>query len=146
MPDFLHSPADLLLGLLSAGLLALSVCFWLVWSKMQRLARREERTLRQTEKYLHEQIASLSEKVNGELARQRREAEQAQHTLETSVRRRLDELQALIEGLRLLEAKLHTRFSPPPAEQTPDSAAREARGGLSVIARSAKAGGQENPR
>ncbi len=134
-----------MLAVLSAGLLALGACLWLVWNKMRRLAWREERALRQTEKYVREQMASLSEKVGGELARQRREAEQAQQKLETSVRRRLDELQMLIEGLRMLEAKLQTRFAPPSPEKTSDSAAKEARGGLSVIARSAKAGGGENP-
>jgi len=136
-----------MVALLFASSLALGACLWLVWHEMRRLARREERMLRETESYVHQQLASLNEKMTGELARQRRDAEQVEHTLETSVRRRLDELQALIESLRLLEAKLAARAAVPPAaaEQTPGSVApgtvaKEARGGLSVIGRPPKPG------
>ena len=142
--QFLQTPADLIMALLFASSLALGACLWLVWSEMRRFARREERMLRETESYVHQQIASLNEKMSGELARRKRDAEQLEHTLETSVRRRLDELQALIESLRLLEAKLQTRFAAPPApaaaEQAPGSVVKEARGGLSVIARPTKPG------
>jgi hypothetical protein len=104
--------------------------------------------LRDTESYLHQQLASLNEKMSGEMARHRRDAEQVEHNLETAVRRRLDELQALIESLRLLEAKLQPRVAPPaapaPAEQSPAAVAKEVRGGLSVIARPPKPGSREN--
>ena len=141
VPDFLHSPSDLMLAFLFASSLALGACLWVVWGEMRRLARREERLLRETENYVHQQLASLNEKMTGELARQRRDAEQLAHTLETSVRRRLDELQALIESLRLLEAKLQARAAAPPAaELTPNSTTKEARGGLSVIGRPPKPG------
>lgn len=142
VPDFLHSPSDLMLAFLFASSLALGACLWVVWSEMRRLARREERQLRETENYMHQQLASLNEKMTGELGRQRRDAEQLAHTLETSVRRRLDELQALIESLRQLEAKLQARAAaPPPAgEQTPGPVTKEARGGLSVIGRPPKPG------
>lgn len=146
MPDILHSPSDLMLALLFASALALGVCLWLMRNEMRRLAQREERLRRETERYVHQQLASLSEKMSGDLTRRRREAEQAEHTLETLLRRRLDELEALIESLRLVAAKLQERSAAAPAEQSPDAAARESRGGLSVIARSAKAGSQENSR
>ncbi len=142
--DFLHSPADLMLALLFASSLALGACLWLVWHEMRRLARREERMLRDTESYLHQQLASLNEKMSGEMARQRRDAEQVERNLETAVRRRLDELQALIESLRLLEAKLQSRAASPPAavppEASPGTVAKEVRGGLSVIGRPQKPG------
>ena len=143
MPDFLHLPADLMLAFLFASTVALGACLWLVWHEMRRLARREQRMLRETETHLHQQLASLNEKLSGEMARQRRDAEQVQGTLETSVRRRLDELQALIESLRQLEARLQSRAASAPAEQgtvAPGSMAKEVRGGLSVIARPPKPG------
>ena len=130
-----------MLAFLFASSLALGACLWVVWSEMRRLARREERLLREAENYMHQQLASLNEKMTGELARQRRDAEQLAHTLETSVGRRLDELQALIESLRQLEAKLQARAAAPPAgEQTPGPVTKEARGGLSVIGRPPKQG------
>lgn len=144
--QYLNSPIDLMVALLFASSLALGACLWLVWSEMRHLSRRDERLLRETETYVHQQIASLNEKLTGEMARQRRDAEQMEHTLETSVRRRLDELQALIESLRQLEAKLQGRLAAAPssAEQAPGSApgsiAKEVRGGLSVIARPTKPG------
>lgn len=143
MLDFLHSPSDLMVAMLFASSLALGTCLWVVWSEMRRLARREERMLRETENYVHQQLAALNEKMTGELARRRRDSEQVQHALETSVRRRLDELQALIESLRLLEGKLQARSAatpPAPSEPTPGSVAKETRGGLSVIARPPKPG------
>lgn len=133
-----------MLTFLFASSLALGICLWVVWTEMRRLARREERMLRDTEHYLHQQLASLNEKMTGELSRQKRGAEQVQHTLETSVRRRLDELQAVIESLRLLEIKLQARLAaqsmPAAPEQTPGTVAKEARGGLSVIVRPPKPG------
>jgi len=140
LPDFLHSPANLMLAILLASSLALGVCLWVVWNEMRRLARREQRMLRDTENYLHQQIASLNEKLSGEMARQRRDAEQMERNLETAVRRRLDELQALIESLRQLEAKLQSRVTAAPEEQAPGTVTKEARGGLSVIGRPPKAG------
>jgi uncharacterized protein HemX len=138
--NFLHSPSDLLVAFLFASSLALGACLWLVWHEMLRLARREERRLRETESYLHQQLASLNEKMSGEMARQRRDAEQAERNLETAVRRRLDELSALIESLRLLEAKLQSQAATPaaPGEPSAGTVAKEARGGLSVIARPPK--------
>jgi len=142
LPDFLHSPADLMLALLFASSLALGACLWLVWHEMRRLARREERLLRETESYLHQQMASLNEKMSGEMSRHRHEAEQVERSLETAVRRRLDELSALIESLRLLEAKLQSRTVVPPpagaAEPPAGTVAKEVRGGLSVIGRPPK--------
>jgi len=132
-----------MVALLFASTLALGACLWLAWTEMLRIARREARMLRDTESYVHQQIAALNEKLTGELARQRREAEQVEHTLELSVRRRLDELQALIESLRQLEAKLQARAATPavPAEPSaPGSMAKETRGGLSVIGRPPKPG------
>jgi uncharacterized protein HemX len=140
LPDFLQSPANLMLATLLASSLALGVCLWVVWNEMRRLARREQRMLRDTENYLHQQLASLNEKLSGEMSRQRRDAEQAERNLETAVRRRLDELQALIESLRQLEAKLQSRVETAPAEQAPGTVTKEARGGLSVIGRPPKPG------
>ena len=142
MPDILHSPSDLMLVVLLASTLALGVCLCAVWIQLRRLAQREERQQRETERYVHQQIAALHEKLTGEMAREKREAEKIQHTVETSVRRRLDELQALIESLRMLEAKLQTRFAAPRpgVEETPDTTGNAERPGLSVIARSAKSG------
>jgi uncharacterized protein HemX len=140
--DFLHSPDDFLIALMFASTLALGACLWLVWHEMHRLALREQRLLRETESHLHQQLATLNERLGSELARQRRDAEQVEQNLETSVRRRLDELQALIESLRLLEAKLQARIVVAPAEPPPG--AKEARGGLSVIARPPKQGSREN--
>lgn len=137
-----------MLAFLLASSVALGACLWLVWNEMRRLARREQRMLRDTESYLHQQLASLNEKMTGELARQRRDAEQVERNLETAVRRRLDELQALIESLRLLEAKLQSRAASPPAsapaEPSSGAVAKEVRGGLSVIARPPKPGSRES--
>ena len=138
MPDFLHSPADLMLAILLASSLALGVCLWVVWNEMRRLARREQRMLRDTENYLHQQLASLNEKLSGEMSRQRRDMEQVERNVETAVRRRLDELQALIESLRQLEAKLQSRVTAAPAEPPPGAVGKETRGGLSVIGRPPK--------
>jgi uncharacterized protein HemX len=142
--DFLHSPGDLLLALLFASSLALGACLWVVWSETQRRARRDQKMLRETESHLHQQLATLNEKLSGELARQRRDAEQTEHSLEAAVRRRLDELQALIESLRLLESKLQARMAPRSAEQSPGAAAKDARAGLSLIPRPPKTGSGEN--
>ncbi|HUJ40307.1 MAG TPA: hypothetical protein VLW54_07160 [Candidatus Acidoferrales bacterium] len=141
--DFLHSPAELMLVLLFASSLALGACLWLVWHEMRRAVKREERLLREAETYLHQQIAGLNEKLAGEMARRRQEAEQVERSLETAVRRRLDELSALIESLRLLEAKLGTQAAPPAAapaaaEPPAGTVAKEVRGGLSVIGRPPK--------
>jgi uncharacterized protein HemX len=151
LPDFLHSPEDFLLALLFASTLALGACLWLVWNEMRRLARRERQMLRETETYVHQQLATLNEKLSNELARQRRDAEQMEHSLEAAVRRRLDELQAVIESLRLLEVKLQARAAAGPAEQPPlhsseqaGAAAKETRAGLSVIPRPPKTGSGEN--
>lgn len=131
-----------MLALLFASSVALGACLWLVWSEMRRLARREARMLRETESYLHQQLASLNEKMSGEMARQRRDAEQVERNLETAMRRRLDELQALIESLRALEAKLQSRAASPaaapPGEPSAGTVAKEVRGGLSVIGRPPK--------
>ena len=149
MADFLHSPEDFLLALLFASTLALGACLWLVWNEMRRLARRERQMLRETETYVHQQLATLNEKLSNELARQRRDAEQMEHSLEAAVRRRLDELRAVIESLRQLEAKLQARAAAGPAEQSPGAAApgpvaKETRAGLSVIPRPPKTGSGEN--
>jgi hypothetical protein len=151
LPDILHSPDDFLLAFLFASTLALGACLWLVWSEMRSAARREQRRIGETESYLHQQLAALNEKLNGEMARQKSTAEQAERTLETSVRRRLDELQGLIESLRVLEARLQARVASPTsaapqaADQSPaataPTTAKEARGGLSVIGRPPKTGG-----
>ena len=131
-----------MLVLLFASSLALGACLWLVWHEMQRVARREERMLRDTETHLHQQVASLNEKLSGEMARQRHEAEQRERSLETAVRRRLDELSALIESLRQLEARLQsqatTPAAPAPTEPPTGTLAKEVRGGLSVIGRPPK--------
>jgi len=140
LPDILHSPNDLLLAFLFASTLALGACLWLVWGEMRRSVRREQSMLRETENYLHQQLASLNEKLSGEMGRYRSNAEQVERHQESSVRRRLDELQALIESLRILEARLQARTGPPAAEQAPGPAAKEARGGFSVIARPPKTG------
>jgi uncharacterized protein HemX len=137
----LHSPDVFLLAFLFASTVALGACLWLVWGEMRGSARRDQRMLRETEDYLHQQIATLNEKLAGEMARQRNTAEQAERHLETSVRRRLDELQGLIESLRILEGKLQGRMA---AEQPPGAVAKEARGGLSVIARPPKTGTGEH--
>lgn len=144
MLEFLYSPSDLMPALLLASALALGVCLWLMRNEMRRLARREERLLRETERYVQQQLATLSEKMTGDLTRRRREAEQVEHALETSLRRRLDELQALIESLRIVAARLQERSVASPAEPASDPAAKDERSGLSVITRSAKAGGREN--
>jgi len=154
LSDVLHSPNDLLLALLFASSLALGACLWLAWNEMRRLARRDQRMMRQTEEYVHQQLAVLNEKLSGEIARQRRETENLERTLETSTRRRLDELQGLIESLRILEARLQARLTSPAADQTsgtiapasaaPGTVAKETRAGFSVIARPAKPGTREN--
>ena len=140
--DFLRSPAELMLVMLFASSLALGACLWLVWHEMMRQVRRDRRMLRDTETYLHQQLAALNEKLSGEMARQRQEAEQVERSLETAVRRRLDELSALIESLRQLEAKLETRNAAPaaaaPADPAAGTVAKEVRGGLSVIGRPPK--------
>jgi len=140
--DFVYSPADLMLALLFASTVALGACLWLVWNEVRRVARRDERLLRDTESYLHQQIAGLNEKLTGEMSRQRRDAEQTERNLETAVRRRLDELAAVIESLRLLEARLESQTAPPatapPAEPATGTVAKEVRGGLSVIGRPPK--------
>jgi uncharacterized protein HemX len=144
LPDFLHSPEDLLLALLFASTLALGACLWLVWSEMRRLARRERKMVRETENYMHQQLAALNEKLSGEMSRQRRETENVERNLEAAMRRRLDELQGLIESLRILESKLQARLVSPPAEQPPGTIAKETRAGFSVIARPPKPGSREN--
>jgi uncharacterized protein HemX len=144
LPDFLHSPDDLLLALLFASTLALGACLWLVWFEMRRLARRERKMVRETENYVHQQMAALNEKLSGEMSRQRRETENKEHNLEAAMRRRLDELQGLIESLRILEAKLQARLAAPPAEQPSATVAKETRAGFSVIARPPKPGTREN--
>ncbi len=145
MPDILHAPNDLLLALLFASTLALGACLWLVWSEMRRLAQRERRMVRETENYVHQQLGALNEKLAGEMTRQRRETENVERNLEAAMRRRLDELQGLIESLRILEAKLQERLAAPPAEQPPGAVAKETRAGFSVIARPPKPGSRENP-
>lgn len=145
MPDFLHSPNDLLLALLFASTLGLGACLWLVWSEMRQLARRERRMVRETENYVHQQVGALNDKLAGELTRLRREAENTERTLEAAMRRRLDELQGLIESLRILEAKLQARLAATQAEQPSDVMAKETRAGFSVIARPPKPGSRENP-
>lgn len=145
MPDFLHSPNDLLLALLFASTLALGACLWLVWSNMRQLARRERKMVRETEDYVHQQLGALNDKLAGELTRLRREAENTERTLEAAMRRRLDELQGLIESLRILEAKLQARLAATQAEQPSDVMAKETRAGFSVIARPPKPGSRENP-
>lgn len=145
MPDFLHSPNDLLLALLFASTLGLGACLWLVWSEMRQLARRERKMVRETEDYVHQQLGALNDKLAGELTRLRREAENTERTLEAAMRRRLDELQGLIESLRILEAKLQARLTATQAEQPSDVMAKETRAGFSVIARPPKPGSRENP-
>lgn len=144
LPDFLHSPEDFLLALLFASTLALGACLWLVWNETQRLARRERQVFAETESRVHQQLATLNEKLSAELARQRRDAEQTEHSLQAAVRRRLDELQAVIESLRQLEAKLHARTPTEPSEPPPGATAKETRAGLSVIPRPPKTGSGEN--
>jgi uncharacterized protein HemX len=129
---------------LLASTLALGACLWLVWYEMRRLARRERKMLRETENYVHQQLAALNEKLSGEMTRQRRDAESVERNLEAAMRRRLDELQGLIESLRILEARLQARLVPPPAEQPPGTVAKETLGGFSVIARPPKPGSREN--
>lgn len=144
MPDFLISPSDLLLALLFASTLALGACLWLVWSELRQLSQRERRMVRETESYMHQQLGALNEKLGGEVTRQLRETENAERTLEAAMRRRLDELQGIIESLRILEAKLQARLGAPPGEQSPSAVAKETRAGFSVIARPPKPGSREN--
>lgn len=149
MPDLLHSSNDLLLALLFASTLALGACLWLVWSEMRQLVQRERRMVRETENFVHQQLGALNEKLGGEVTRQLRETENAERTLEAAMRRRLDELQGIIESLRILETKLQARLAAPPAEQppgvvAPGTVAKETRAGFSVIARPPKPGSREN--
>ena len=144
MPDFFHSPTELLLVLLFASTLALGACLWLVWMEMRRLARRERKMRQETESYVQQQLAALNEKLSGEMIRQRRDTENVERTLEAAMRRRLDELQGLIESLRILEARLQTRIAAPPGEEPSATVAKEARAGFSVIARPPKPGSREN--
>ena len=148
MPDILRSPESFLLAFLFASTLALGACLWLVWNELRRAQRNEQRMLRETESHLHQQLASLNEKMAGEIARQRANAEQVERQLEASVRRRLDELQGLIESLRVLEARLQSRMSQPatppaPAEPAANTVTKETRAGLSVIARPPKTGSSD---
>lgn len=138
MFNVLHSPDALLLVLVFASTLALAACLWVVWSEMRSTSRREQRMIRESESHLHQQLASLNEKLNAEMARQKSHADQVERQQETAVRRRLDELQALIESLRVLEARLQARV--PAGPEAPVIAGKEARGGLSVIARPPKTG------
>lgn len=101
--------------------------------------------VRETEDYVHQQLGALNDKLAGELTRLRREAENTERTLEAAMRRRLDELQGLIESLRILEAKLQARLAATQAEQPSDVMAKETRAGFSVIARPPKPGSRENP-
>jgi len=126
--------------LLFASTLALGACLWLVWHELRRLARREQHGQREAAEQLQPHLAAMNERLGGELARHRRDAEQLERNLEASVRRRLEELQSLLESLRAIEAKLQARLAPPAAEAPPGTVAKEARGGFSVIARPPKAG------
>ena len=144
MPDFFHSPTELLLALLFASTLALGACLWLVWMEMRRLARRERKRLQETENYVHQQLVAFNEKLSGEMIRQRRDAENGERSLEAAMRRRLDELQGLIESLRILEARLQARIAMPAGEEPNATLAKEARAGFSVIARPPKPGSREN--
>ena len=143
MLNFLHSPEDFLLALLFASTLALGACLWLVWSELRRITRDERKSKRDAADQIHTQFAALNEKLTGELARFRREAEQTERNLEASVRHRLEELQALLESLRAIEAKLQARLATPTAEPSAGAVAKEARGGFSVIARPPKSSGGE---
>jgi hypothetical protein len=139
----LNSPQELLLPLLFASTLAFGACLWLVWTELRRVARSGEKSRREVAEQMQSHLAALNEKLSGELARHRREAEQMERNLEVAVRRRLDELQALLESLRAIEAKLQGRVAPPAAEAPPGAVAKEARGGFSVIARPPKTGSGE---
>jgi len=142
--NVLHSPQDFLLALLFASTLALGACLWLVWHELRRATRPDPKSRRESgEDPVHSQIAALNEKWNQELARHRRETEQVERNLEASVRRRLEELQALLASLRTIEVKLQARLAPPAVEPPAGPVAKEARGGLSVIARPPKAGSGE---
>ncbi|HKO03437.1 MAG TPA: hypothetical protein VJW51_01755 [Candidatus Acidoferrales bacterium] len=144
MLDVFYSPNDLLMALLFASTLALGACLWLVWMEMRRLSRRERKMLRETESYVHQQLAALNEKLSGEMIRQRRDTENMERSLEAAMRRRLDELQGLIESLRILEARLQARIATPPEDESSATVAKEARAGFSVIARPPKPGSRES--
>jgi uncharacterized protein HemX len=141
---FLNSPEDFLLALLFASTLALGACLWLVWSELRLVTRRERNVQRESAEQIQAHLAALNEKLNGELARHRRDAEQVERNLESNVRRRLDELQALLESLRRIEAKLQARPAPNTSEPPASPLAKEARAGFSVIARPPKTGGGES--
>lgn len=143
MQRFLSSPQDFLLALLFASTLALGACLWLVWSELRRLAAREQKSRRESAEQIEARLAALKEKLDGEMTRHQRSAEQIEHNLEAAVRRRLEELQALLESLRAIEAKLHERVAPPAAEPPSVAVSKEARAGFSVIARPPKASGGE---
>ena len=143
LQHILNSPEGFLLALLFASTLALGACLWLVWSELRRLAAREQKSRRESAEQIETRLAALKEKLDGEMARQRRETEQIERNLEAAVRRRLEELQALLESLRAIEAKLHGRVAPPAGEPPSSTVSKEARAGFSVIARPPKAGGGE---
>ena len=140
MAHFLNSPEDFLLALLFASTLALGACLWLVWHELRSLVRREQHAQREAAAQLQPHLAAMNERLAGELARHRREAEQLERNLEATVRRRLEELHGLLESLRDIEAKLQARLAPPAAEAPAGTVAKEARGGFSVIARPTKTG------
>lgn len=140
---YLTSPEDFLLALLFASTLALGACLWLVWAELRRLISREQRSRGEAAERRPSEFAALAEKLNSELAGQRRAAEQVERNLEASVRRRLEELQALVESLRAIEAKLQARVAPSPQEPPAGTVTKEARGGFGVIARPPKTGSGE---
>jgi uncharacterized protein HemX len=141
--NFLHSPEDFLLALLFASTLALGACLWLVWNELRRLESREQKLQRESTEHIQSHLAALNEKLSGELAGHRRDAEQAERNLEAAVRGRLEELQALLESLRAIEVKLQARVGPSAAEPAAGTVAKETRAGFSVIGRPPKAGSGE---
>ena len=141
--NFVRSRDYFLLALLFASTLALGACLWLGGSELRQGARRAQKLQREAADDVHAQFAALNERLAGELARHRRDAEQVERNLEAAVRRRLEELQALLESLRAIEAKLHARITPAASDANAGTVAKEARGGFSVIARPPKTGGGE---
>ncbi len=120
----------------------MGACLWLVWMEVRRLTAREQRLRRETGEQIRQQFTTLKENLSRELARERREPEGSGQELGAAVQEKLEELQELVDSLRILEGELTSRAeSPAPGSAAPASEApvrKEARLGFGIISRERK--------
>lgn len=95
-----------LLVALLAVVASLGVCLAAIWMHLGRLEARQRQSNLQVNAQLRDQFAVFNSKLSGQIAKFKRDLEATEQKLEEDVRRKLEILDVLSEGLRALEKRI----------------------------------------